>query len=187
MDPFDVPAPVLFNAWKHHAGWLREQIRLTRGRGEDGMVALARNLLVVGQELMDLYAGPLSPHGMAAEVLTSLTETNRIALQAYAPWIDAGGGFQVVTASDASRWVLRLGADSERYVHVHPGRWTPHTHRVRANVLKTAVMVLAYVPGRDVDVAAVNYVRKQYLGLSPIPSFHANEGLGHVLGFLQDV
>ena len=42
---------------------------------------------------------------------------------------------------------------------------------MRANVLKTAVVVRAYVGvhgGDPSDVALVNRVRRQYLGLSPV-------------------
>ena len=47
---------------------------------------------------------------------------------------------------DGSAWVLRQGEEGGRYVHVHPGRRTPPTLRVRATVLKTAVMALR-MPG----------------------------------------
>ena len=39
---------------------------------------------------------------------------------------------------------LSGGDENGRHVHVHPGRWTTNTCRVRANVLKTAVVALAY-------------------------------------------
>ena len=38
-----------------------------------------------------------------------------------------------------------LLGDDARYVHVHPARYSPESRRVRANVLKTAVMALAVV------------------------------------------
>jgi len=85
-------------------------------------------------------------------------------------------------------WVLRAGAEEGRYVHVHPGRWAPATRRVRANVLKTAVMVLAYfgVHGGDVgDVALVNRVRRQYLGLAPVRDLAGDHGLGQVIELLR--
>ena len=73
-------------------------------------------------------------------------------------------------------------------VHLHPGRWAPETRRVRANVLKTALMVLAYtaVHGGDPrDVAVINRVRQQYLGMAPIRELLGDQGLGVILDVLQ--
>ena len=87
-----------------------------------------------------------------------------------------------------SRWVLRRGTEPGRHVHVHPARWAPHTLRVRANVLKTAVMVLAHASvygGDPRDVARINAVRRQYLGLSPIKELAGDQGLGIVIDILQ--
>jgi hypothetical protein len=85
--------------------------------------------------------------------------------------------------------VLRLGDERDRYVHVHPGRWSPATLRVRANVLKTAVMVLAYVGvrgGDPLDRALVNRVRGEYLGLAPVGKDPAGEqGIGRFIDVLR--
>ena len=112
------------------------------------------------------------------------------ALPAYRAWLASGGGYQVIPfADDASRWVLRLGDEGDRYVHVHPARRAPATRRVRANVLKTAVMVLAYtgVRGGDpIDRTLVNAVRHAYLGLSPMGKDLAGDrGIGGVIDLLR--
>ena len=52
--------------------------------------------------------------------------------------------------------------------HLHPGRWVPHTMRVQANTLKSAVMAHAHARltgGDPSDLALVNEARKSYLGL----------------------
>jgi ABC-type proline/glycine betaine transport system permease subunit len=54
-------------------------------------------------------------------------------------------------------------------------------------VLKTAVMVLAHAAahGADpLDLAAINHVREQYLGLSPIGALAGSGGLGEVIALL---
>lgn len=185
-----VPVPVLLNTWKHHAGALRRQVREAVGVGEPALQTLARHLVVIGSELMDLYTGQLSPARIADEVLAHLQSVGRLELEAYRPWLAEGGGYRVLTLpEDASQWVLRFGDKADRYVHVHPARWTPHTLRVRANVLKTAVMVSAYVGihgGDPLDVALVNAVRRQYLGLSPIGKLAEGEqGIAALLDVLQ--
>jgi hypothetical protein len=182
--PWDVSAPVLFNAWKHHAGFLRHRIA-----GAAPLDRLAAELVVVGTELMDLYTGELSAATIAEKVVGDLRTRDRFALPGYREWITAAGGYRVVELSDTSRWVLRLGDEAGRYVHVHPGRWSPRTLRVRANVLKTAVLAVAFAAesgGDPRDVALLNAVRQQFPGLSPLGRVARGEqGIGAVIDVLR--
>jgi hypothetical protein len=188
--PWEVPPPVLFNVWKHHAGALRHHVSLAAGEGEPGLAALAGQLVVIGSELMDLYTGPLTPRRIADEVVAGLDAAGLLDADAYRRWIEESGEYAVVELpGDGSRWVLRRGKEAERYVHVHPGRWAPQTRRVRANVLKTAVMALALaqaIGGDPFDVGLVNEARRRYLGLSPVPSVGGQEGLGALLAALRE-
>jgi hypothetical protein len=187
-DPWDVPHPVLFNAWKHHAAALRQRVRDAASQGDVGLNELPRHLLVVGTELMDLYTGPLSPAEVGLEVLRQLRDEDRLEREAYRSWVEGHRGYRLLTApADQSVWVLRC-ANDERFVHVHPGRWTPHTRRVRANVVKTAVMVLAHAAvhgGDPLDVKRINLVRKTYLGLEPIRDLTPDQGLDGLLAELR--
>ncbi|HZT79721.1 MAG TPA: hypothetical protein VFA26_05855 [Gemmataceae bacterium] len=188
--PWDTPAPVLLNPWKHHAGFLRTQIaEAVRGR-EPALANLAGQLVVIGTELMDLYTGPLTPAEIAARVIDALEADGRLDLSAYREWVREAGGYRVLDfADDPSRWVLRMGNEAGRYVHVHPGRWAPQTRRVRANVLKTAVLVLAYTGvfgGDPLGRALVNSVRQQYLGLAPVGrDLAGDQGVGAVIEVLR--
>ncbi len=187
--PWEAAPPVLFNAWKHHAGFLRGQITDAAGQGEAGLAALPGRLRVVGDGLMDLYAGSLTPAVIGERVVAALRAEGRLEREVYRAWVDANGGYRTLAlAEDGSVWVLRTGAEEGRHVHVHPGRWAPATRRLRANVLKTAVLVLAYVGvhGGDVgDVALVNRVRRQYLGLAPIRNLAGDQGLRAVIELLR--
>jgi hypothetical protein len=186
---FEVPPPVLFNPWKHHAGAIGRRITEVARAGPAALVGLAPQMLVIGTELMDLYTGPLSPAEIAAGVLAQLVDDGRLDAGAYRRWLEDHRGYRVLTLSaDGSAWVLRFGEEGGRHVHLHPGRWTPHTRRVRANVLKTAVMVLAHAGahgGNPLDVALINGVRREYLGLSPLPALAESGGLAAVIEMLQ--
>jgi len=184
----ELPFPVLLNGWKHHAGFLRQRIVLAAAGGEAGLEDLAGQLVVIGTALMDLYTGQLAPAEIGDRVLAALKVDNRLSLDAYRAWVQAAGGYQVLAfPEDASRWVLRLGDETGRYVHVHPGRWSPATLRVRANVLKTAVMLLAHAAahGGSLDVARINRVRQRYLALSPIGALAGDQGLRGVIDLLR--
>ena len=187
--PIDVPPPVLLNTWKHHAGALRQRIKEVGQAGAAVLQELPRHLLVIGSDLMDVYTGRFSPGEIAATIIAELRAKGRLSLDAYRDWLQATGGFGVITfPEDTSCWVLRMG-NADRYVHVHPARRAPATRRVRANVLKTAVMVLAYVQvngGEPTDVSLINAVRKQYLALAPIRGLSGAEGLAVVLEILQE-
>jgi hypothetical protein len=188
LSPWDVLDPVLFNPWKHHAEFLRQCIRAAISGGEPALGELAGQLVVVGTELMDLYTGSLTPAEIAAQVVARLQADDRLEREAYRAWLLGHGGYQVVPFDDGSRWVLRLGDEGGRYVHVHPARWAPQTRRVRANVLKTAVLAAAYAGVHDGDPrdrALLNRVRQTYLGLAPLGKELAeNQGIGGVLAVL---
>ncbi len=181
----EVPPPALFNTWKHHAGDLRQRVA---DADAAALPNLAAQLAVIGSELMDLYVGALTPVEIGTRVLAELRGAGRLELPAFRAWVAEGGGYQVVTLpADDSRWVLRCGGEHDRYVHVHPARYAPQTRRVRANVLKTAVMVLAYVRvhgGDPHDVRLVNHVRTQFLDLSKMRALADDQGLSAVLDVL---
>jgi hypothetical protein len=134
---------------------------------------------------MDLYTGELTPQAIAQKVIACQRNDCRLELAAYRAWLTASGGYGVLTfADDGTQWVLRLGDEAGRYIHLHPARWAPQTRRVRANVLKTAILVGAHATvhgGDPFDVIRINAVRKEFLGLSPIGRLNADDGLGVVL------
>ncbi|MBX9627470.1 MAG: hypothetical protein K2X82_26960 [Gemmataceae bacterium] len=182
-----VPHPVLLNTWKHHAGWVRYRIARAVAAGPDGVTALPAEMLVVGTRLMDLYTGAFTPAAVADLVLDRLGGVGRFDYPALAAWLDLRGGYAVLDLPDVSRWAVRLGPEGGRYVHLHPGRWSPHTVRVQANTLKSAVMAVAHarLTGRDpLDPAVVNAARRQYLGMLPVREVAAGAGLGAVVRLL---
>lgn len=187
--PWEAPAPVLFNTWKHHAGALRQRIKDFAVRGEAALTDLAVELVVLGGQQMDLYVGRYAPAEIASLLLDQLGRDGLLAPDTFRAWVETGGGYRVLMLPDECAWVLRMGAEDGRYLHVHPGRWAPQTRRVRANVLKTAVLVLADAAlhgGDPLELARVNRLRTAYLGLAPLGRAPDGEqGLGEVIDLLR--
>jgi hypothetical protein len=163
--------------------------RIAAVASADDLRALAERLVVLGTELMDLYHGTLDTGAIAAGVQAQLIQEGRLELDPFRAWVEASGGYALLPlAQDGSRWVLRLGTPP-RYAHLHPARYSPHTRRVRASVLKTAVAVLAYVRvhgGDPLNRDILNAARRDYLNLPPLGhDLSVSEGIGSVLTLLR--
>jgi hypothetical protein len=100
------------------------------------------------------------------------------------------GDYVTLTHPDeGTAWVLRLGDEQGRYLHLHPGRWSPNTLRVRANVVKTAFVAVAYARihgGDPMNRRLLNEVRQRLLSLPPLGSAPEGEvGLGAFIRLLS--
>ena len=180
--------PVLLNTWKHHAGAIRAQIALAVGAGERGLDELSQRLRMIGTDLMDLYVGTLSPLEIGSQIIARLQASSQFAPDAYASWLDANNGYRAIIVGDGSRWIVRQAECGDRYVHVHPARRSPQTIRVRANVLRTAILTLTLsgVRGTDpMEVVVINRARKEFLGLSPIAGSKEGQSIRAIIGDLS--
>ena len=138
---------------------------------------------------MDLYCGKLSPveiGNQTAKYLVSNSIKNR---KKFTDWLDrAGTEYQAFALKDKSIWTLRRGDEEKRFVHIHPGRYSPHTVRVKALTLKSVICVLAYLRTQSlppVEIGLINEVRNKYLDAPPIKSFSKESGLGKLITLLN--
>src|SRR5260370_31204586 len=90
---WDAPAPVLFNAWKHHSAALRRRVRAAVEAGPAGLDDLAAQMVVIGTELMDLYHGRFTPAEIGERFLEALPRDGRLGLEAYRAWVAGNGGY----------------------------------------------------------------------------------------------
>lgn len=182
-----IHSTVLFNCWKHHAGFLRDRIADV-ARQLLTLNQLSEQLVVVGSELMDLYYGPHNPVQIAKELTERLQAQGNYAPDAFDLWVRANKGYRLEPISDGSVWTLRSALDEDRYIHIHPGRHAPNTLRVRANVLKTAVLVLAEAAqrgGSPLDLHRINRVRARYLRLENVYDLSASQSIKNVIELLK--
>jgi hypothetical protein len=181
--PLEVLSPVLYNTFKHHANSL--PCRVEQMAGLDP-ADVAERLAVLGGGLMDMYTGALSPRDVSLWVIDELRRNGRLELDAYRVWLAGQGDYATLTnPGDNTAWVLRLGDETGRYVHLHPGRWSPNTVRVRANVVKTALAVALH-GGDPTHRRTLNEARQRYLGLPPLGRAPDEDaGLGAFLALLN--
>lgn len=183
-----IQLPLTFNCWKHHADYIKKQIEFYRGE-KISVNELQKSLLVIGESQMDLYVGKLSPQRICDELVGKLKSTGMLAFEEYKKWlIEKGKEYKLTEISDSSVWALRLGKQEERYVHIHPGRYSPVTVRVKALTLKTAIAVLIMNYEKNfqlMDTQQINEVRKKILNLPPVKKFSSNSAVLRVINILS--
>ncbi|MCK6513363.1 hypothetical protein L6R29_25830 [Myxococcota bacterium] len=175
-----VPLPLLLNAQKHHIEALRGLIEQAVSLGEEGLDKMAEALVPLGQGLMDFYHGPLSLEAVCSMLKGHLLSEGVEDAERCKAWIAQEGTYRTVELeADRSVWVFFVG-DEERFAHVHPARYSPHTTRIRANTLKTVVMAIAHAAQEDEDcrdIGVINFVRARWLALSPLQNLEASAAL----------
>ncbi len=186
---FDTAVPVLFNLCKHHLGYIRYRINDITTNDYPKFNSVQKELLIIGDSVMDLYTGSLLPSDISNEITGILKKQNAFNRRAYINWInESSRNYRLLKLSDGSVWTLRTGNDEEKFVHIHPGRQSVHTVRVRAVTLKTSVIVLAYLRLNDLylyDLELVNKLRKNFLSLPPLKVLNAGAGLNKLIGIIR--
>lgn len=133
---------------------------------------------------MDLYFGELLPEELCRQMKTQLTDTHSFEKEDFFQMIHRHQYLKLKVVDD-SEWVLRKGNDPGRYIHMHPGRYSPHTVRVKASTLKTAIAYQVVSGERNVSPDVLNKVRKEMLHLSPLARIYKHSGIGKMINSLQ--
>jgi hypothetical protein len=186
-----VPLPVTLNCWKHHAGFIKNQSNLLQ-RKIVSMAELRKLLLIIGESQMDLYMGKLNPKQIANEIINNVKILGVKNYTNYNKWLlENGKGYKQMVISDSSVWTLRLGKEKKRYMHIHPGRYSPLTIRVKAATLKTTIAMNVIAEGKNRKLSNLKYineVRTSFLKLPPLKSLSLSSGTGKFLNiFNQDI
>jgi len=175
----DIPLPVQFNCWKHHAEFMKDELSRIN---IDGFNHLIKEIKIIGDALMDLYLGRINPEKICSMILAQLTPD--ISKAEYVEWLYKDSrDFRIIEIDDGSRWILRLGEEGERYIHIHPGRYSPLSIRVKAQTLKTAILVCAWkrIYDQEITIAVINDLRKEYLNLSPVKNLSSVPALNRLI------
>ncbi len=167
-DP-QLPKPIAFSGWKHHLGFISYACRSLAG--EFTRDSIARQCQEIGGSVTDLYYGKLAPSSIATQIVDEVHRVGVGSKDLYNDWVlGSAPGYRMFTLSDSSVWVLRLGRFKDRYIHIHPARYSPYCIRVKATTLKT---LIAYLMQNGIIcdhacIEEVNSIRKTLLNLPPL-------------------
>lgn len=180
---FPTPKPILFNFWKHHLSFLLDEIRNYQRKTD--YQALRSSMKLIGNSTTDLYTGKMNIPEISEFCIKKLKENNRFEKSSYIKWINQNPEYyREMVFPDHSIWILKIGTEKDRHIHIHPGRNVPHTVRVKANILKTAFLtnLIAFKDHQSaMDVNLINTLRNDVLGLSPIKFVTMNHELGKMI------
>ncbi|MEN8116371.1 MAG: hypothetical protein ABFS16_05300 [Bacteroidota bacterium] len=172
-----IPAPITFNPHKHHFHFLLSEIERWKHMNWE---LVEQELLTIGTNLIDFYLGNLDVQQICNETITFFEQTDLLDKEIFKYWLDAPN-YKKIRLSDSSEWLIKEGNNHERYIHIHPAKFSAHTIRVRATTLKTVIALTVHSiqikKGLKTNLQAVNRIRRNRLGLSPIKSLHPGTGI----------
>jgi ribosomal protein S18 acetylase RimI-like enzyme len=176
---------IKFNPWKHHKNYICKKMEYYIYQNEAGIKELKKNLLQTGNSLMDLYIGELSLTEITQNISAELLNRNVSNKELFRKWLhNSGQDYRIILLQDNSQWTLRLSGNDEKFIHIHPARYSLNTIRVRGATLRTAiaVIVISRIKGiSPVNLGLINEVRKKFLNESPIKTININSGLGKII------
>jgi hypothetical protein len=188
METGPVPEPFLFNPLKHHARYISGFIVDLIKYPADSDERLKTALLLIGKSQTDLYTGNQEPFAIVRQITDFLEKEGLILENTYMTWLGPEDpGYRKITLTDGSEWVLLPGKIPGRWIHIHPGRYSKYSIRVRAETLKTAIAVIYYSVkhGLDhLDLDVVNLVRTGLLNQSPMKELSQHHGTGRIINLL---
>lgn len=162
-------ACIRFNTLKHHFAFLKCRIKEWHAYPIHYVLPEIQEL---GSNQFDVYTGALTIGEILGEVNIQLSAFSIADSGHLASWIGKRG-YRTLRLSDGSCWVIRVGEDPAKFIHLHPCRQQQLVTRIKANHLKTAIILILgnHIPGpAGFSTSLINEIRREILGLSPVKS-----------------
>lgn len=183
---YKIPVPITFNVHKHHFRFLKQQIK--KWKTEEWNV-VEKEMLFLGENLFDFYIGSLSEENICQEIVAFCRETNITDFSRFKLWLGSAK-YRKIDLSDSSRWIIKQSINPQRYIHIHPAKYSCHSMRIRATTLKTVVALqiqnISIQENMQNNLEQVNRIRKNYLQLSPVKSLSHNKGIFKIWRLFED-
>ena len=184
---YQIPEPFQFNPLKHHLFYIKEFIfnRLAE-ENEINVKSLVKELKHIGTSVMDVYSGRLTVNDICKEVTEFLISKKLAGNRVFSDWTGKNfNDFRTITLSDTSKWMLKFHDNKSRYVHLFPARLSPHSFRVKANTLKSAILYYIIIGKDYISRKDLNHARS-LLGLSPVKDPSEAEAITEMIEILRD-
>ncbi len=181
-----IPEPLLFNPLKHYLPYIRDFIiNYMPDTIKPELKNLTRELKHIGTCVMDIYTGGLSQDSIFGEISKFLI-TNEVSVKdAYMKWAGVDfNNYRIISLSDGSQWTLKFHNNETRYVHIFPARLSPHTFRIKANTLKSAILYVIMIGKDYVSEDDLNKARAM-AGLSPVREVGDAEAVTEMIEILR--
>ena len=134
---------------------------------------------------MDIYSGILSPEDVFKEIMKFLEANNLIEKHAYIEWAGSDPkDLKTIELYDGSRWVMKYYNNEVRFVHLFPARYSPHSFRVKANTLKSAILYIICI-GKDFVTEEDLNIARAFAGLSPVKDVVDAEAITEMIEILR--
>jgi hypothetical protein len=182
----NIPEPILFSPLKHYLPFIREFAgSLSLTINDPGLKELTRELKHIGTCVMDIYKGELPQEKVFGEILEFLKTNHLLKKEVYRDWAGTDfNDYRVVTLSDGSQWTLKYSNHEPRYVHIFPARSSPHSFRIKANTLKSAILYITVIGKDFVSEDDLNAARA-LAGLSPVREIADTEAVTEMIEILR--
>ena len=182
----NIPEPLLFNPLKHYLPFIRNFVNNRMSDTKDpGLKELTRELKHLGTCVMDIYTGELSQENIFREITEFLRTNNIRAKELYKVWAGTGfNDFRIISLSDDSQWTLKFHNHETHFVHIFPARSSPHSFRIKANTLKSAILYIIVIGKDYVSDDDLNAARA-LAGLSPVKEVADAEAVTEMIEILR--
>ncbi len=181
-----IPVPITFNPHKHHFQFLKQKIEEWNLYAWD---KVEKELIYIGDNLLDFYLGDINVRQICSECLLYFRTENINDFSSFKKWLGTNE-YCKIQLSDSSQWIIKQGIDEKRYIHIHPAKYSRHTVRIRAITLKTVLSLQVHSirisNNMNENLEKVNYIRENYLHLSPVKSLNKKEGIYKIWKLFDD-
>jgi hypothetical protein len=184
---YKIPEPFQFNSLKHHLVFIKEFISLRLCEDKTpNIVCLVKELKHIGTSVMDVYSGSLTVKRIIDDINLFLKSNNLKTEEDYSRWTGKSfNDFRIISLSDTSQWMMKYQNKKNRYVHLFPARLSPHSFRVKANTLKSAIMYNIVIGKDYISRKDLNRAR-DIQGLSPVKDTTDAEAITEMIEILRD-
>ncbi|HLP71520.1 MAG TPA: hypothetical protein VK155_01375 [Bacteroidales bacterium] len=178
-----IPEPFRFNPMKHHLIWIRNFIEKHADRPDSTLLKQIRH---IGTSVMDVYTGSLLIAGITGEMKEVLLKERHFEPSDFSGWAGSGhSDYGIVTLSDSSQWTIKYHPDQKRYIHFFPSRTSPHSFRIKANTLKSAILYIVLTGKNYINEDDLNRARAM-AGLSPVKEISETEAISGMIEILRN-